>query len=268
MLFRAGTIPWFFHDCFDMMVDFCFWVLEADGLHVAPFEHHTGGDGTLQAAGLDAASWQVWMHKVIGVHSQRKCTWHYSSAQKAKDAWTSLQGETTLREESTSGAFRQALLKSLQQISVDLLPAFAAQPFLPPDFWNGNPKVSKRLGELWEEYTHTQNQRDVHERKSCQEHLNGEWELVSPLGDPHPRYRRNTPEGEVQLVDLWRALEPYQAYLDGLIIYYIEYSQQIDYLVPPLSVVMTLVDGKLDYKDIIPRAVQAAETLATRTASS
>lgn len=263
MVFRAGTIPWFCHDCFDIMVDFCFWVLEADGLHVAPFEHHTGGDGTLQAAGLNAAGWQAWMHEVIGVHGQRKCTWHYGSAQRAKDAWTSLQGETTLREERN-----KALLKSLRQTSFELLPAFLAKPFLPPDFWNGNPEVGQRLGELWEEYTHTPKQRDVCERKSLQEHLNGEWELVSPPGDPHPQYTRKPPEGEVQQVDLWRALEPYQTRLDGLIIYYIEYPQRIDYLVPPLSVVMTLVDGKLDYKDIIPRAVQAAETLATRTTSS
>lgn len=267
MLFRAGTIPWLFHDRFDMMVDFCFWVLEADGLHVAPFDSHTGGDGTLQAAGLDSVSWQAWTHEVIGVLSQRKCTWHYSSAQKAKDAWTSLQGETKSKEERQSEEFRQTLLTSLRQINMDLLPAFAAQPFLPFDFWNGNPDVSKRLGELWEEYTHTQNQRDVHARKSRQEHLNGEWELVSPPGDPHPRHVRKTPEGEVQIFDLWRALEPYQARLDGLIIYYMGYPQQIDYLVPPLSVVMTLVDGKLDYKDIIPRAMQAAETLATRTTS-
>ena len=67
MLFRAGTTPWLFHDQFDMMIDFCFWILEADGLLVAPFDHHTGGDSTLQAPGLDAASWQVWMHEVIGV---------------------------------------------------------------------------------------------------------------------------------------------------------------------------------------------------------
>lgn len=134
MLFLAGTIPWFFDDHFDLMVDFCFWVLEADGLHVAPFEHHRGGDGTLQAAGLDAASWRGWMHEVVRAKSQRKCAWHYRVAQKAKDAWTALQEETTLREENASESFDQPLLTSLQQISMDLLPAFAAPPFFPADF--------------------------------------------------------------------------------------------------------------------------------------
>lgn len=128
--------------------------------------------------------------------------------------------------------------------------------------------MGKRFVELWEGYLHRQPQRDVHERKRHQEHLNGEWELVSSPGDPHPLHRRKSPAGEVQRADLWRALEPYQAHLDGLIISYLEYPQQIDYLVPPLSVVLTLVDGKLDYQKIIPRAVQAAETLARRTTSS
>lgn len=123
MLFRTGTIPWLFHDRFDMMVDFCSWVLEADGLHAAPFDSHTGGDGTLQAAGLDAASWQAWTHEVISVLSRRKCAWHYSSAQKAKDAWTSLQGETKSNEERQSKDFHQTFLKSLRQINMDLLPA-------------------------------------------------------------------------------------------------------------------------------------------------
>lgn len=268
MLFRPGTIPWLFYDRFDIVVDFCFWVLEADGMHVAPFDSHTGGDGTLQAAGLDAAGWQTWTHEVIAVGSQRKCTWHYTYAQKANDAWTSLHGETLSKEERQSKEFRQTLLTSIRQICLDLLPAFQARPCFPADFWKGNPEVRKRLGEFWEEYSHIQNQRDVHARKNRQEHLNGEWEMVSPPGDPHPQSRRNIPEGEAQISDLWYALEPYRTRLDGLILHYLEYPQQIDYLVPPHSVVMTLVGGKLDYKEIIPRAVQAAETLATRTAFS
>ncbi len=92
--------------------------------------------------------------------------------------------------------------------------------------------------------------------------------MISPPGDPHPLSQRTFPAGEMQKSDVWRALAPYQARLGGLIVHYIDYPRQIDYLVPPLTVVLTLVDGKLDYKEILPRVVQAAETLATSTPSS
>jgi hypothetical protein len=51
---------WLFHFDFSSLVDFCVWVLEWDGLHVPPFDHHAGGTGDLRAAGLTAAGWWKW----------------------------------------------------------------------------------------------------------------------------------------------------------------------------------------------------------------
>lgn len=65
-MFRAGTKnPWFFSSGFNMMVDFCVWVLETDGLQVAPFDRHPAGDGALRARGFDAPGWRAWVIAVV-----------------------------------------------------------------------------------------------------------------------------------------------------------------------------------------------------------
>jgi hypothetical protein len=45
-------------------LDFCVWVLERDGLRVAPFDRHDDGDGSLRAAGMTAAAWRAWLGRV------------------------------------------------------------------------------------------------------------------------------------------------------------------------------------------------------------
>ena len=38
-------------------IDFCVWVLEKDGLRVAPFDQHPDGDGSLRSRGMTAEAW-------------------------------------------------------------------------------------------------------------------------------------------------------------------------------------------------------------------
>jgi hypothetical protein len=44
---------------------FCVRALVIDGLAVAPFDRHTGGDGRLREVGLDADAWRGWLASVI-----------------------------------------------------------------------------------------------------------------------------------------------------------------------------------------------------------
>lgn len=46
-------------------VDFCVWVLQADGLRVPPFDRHPAGDGSLQAVGLTPDIWRAWLAGVL-----------------------------------------------------------------------------------------------------------------------------------------------------------------------------------------------------------
>ncbi len=46
-------------------LNFCVRALRLDGLRVAPFDAHPGGNNTLRERGLDAAAWRAWVTEVI-----------------------------------------------------------------------------------------------------------------------------------------------------------------------------------------------------------
>lgn len=81
-MINLGTeeIPWGFHIGFNIMVDFCVWVLEIDGLHVPPFDRHPDGNGTLRARGMDASAWQEWVAMVVATQDQRLIPFCYERA--------------------------------------------------------------------------------------------------------------------------------------------------------------------------------------------
>lgn len=60
----------YYHASYTEDVDFCVWTLLADGLHVPGFNAHTGGDGSLRAAGLTAASWHNWIAERVDVEAR------------------------------------------------------------------------------------------------------------------------------------------------------------------------------------------------------
>lgn len=50
---------------FNCWIDLCIWVLEIDGLRVAPFEHHPEFTGNLQQLGLTPSVWRSWFERVV-----------------------------------------------------------------------------------------------------------------------------------------------------------------------------------------------------------
>lgn len=105
---------WHYAIGFDLDVDFCFWILERDGLQIPPFDRHVEGDGLVRAAGLDLASWSSWFGRVMAAVAERHDI-VTSSRTKASDF---------------------ARLRALE----------------PPALWDGAPAVGKLLVELDEEY--------------------------------------------------------------------------------------------------------------------
>lgn len=115
-MFRLGTEnPWFCSAATDRDVDFCIWVLEADGLRVPPFEYHTGGDGNLRAAGLDRESWRSWVEGMIRLKDQH----HYASQkytlQTANDAIRLLLEQGGLPNEPQSEEAQQYISTHQQE---------------------------------------------------------------------------------------------------------------------------------------------------------
>ena len=50
---------------FNYAINFCIWILEIDGLQVAPFNHHPKGNGSLSKKGMDEFSWKNWRKRLL-----------------------------------------------------------------------------------------------------------------------------------------------------------------------------------------------------------
>jgi hypothetical protein len=131
MHFLGTKNPWSFSYGFNMMVDFCIWVLETDGLRVTPFDQHPEGDSSLRTAGLDAGSWLSWLVHVVNLQYQQ---------------------DQAFQHGPRNGPFTHEDWQSV------LIPA--AQN--PPDAWTGNDAVKNRLAELWKQYGPISNERQHH----------------------------------------------------------------------------------------------------------
>jgi hypothetical protein len=111
----------------------------------------------------------------------------------------------------------------------------------PLEVLSGNVELGERLRELWARYQLIAEQRFLWEKDFRTDH-NG-------------------------TTNLWQALSPYHTRLDSLLIHFVGYPQESVYLVPPRSIIMTIVHGHLDDEDFRLRTLQAAETLASGLSS-
>ena len=200
---QVGTTdPWLFRYGFNMMVDFCVWVLEQDGLQVDPFNAHPEGDRTLRSAGLQAQEWRLWTDKVVQLQHQQA----------------------------------QALP---QQVQGGLNPSSFILPDAhnPPASWPGSAGVRARLDQLWEQYKPLSNA-----RRSWERPLAKQWRPIA--------------------YQLWQDLQPYQVRLPALTLHLVEYPRLVEYVLPPVSVILTIVDNQLSGEDFRLRVLHAAESLA------
>lgn len=112
----------------------------------------------------------------------------------------------------------------------------------PPSAWVGPSAVREYLTELWEIYGPVSN-----ERRGWEERLAMKWAQELPK--------------------LWYDLKPYQTRLATLTIHLTSYPKAIDYLIPPTSGIITVVDGQLDSLTFRDRVLHIAESLAANSDS-
>lgn len=252
-MFRLGEEnPWFFHTETDRNVDFCIWVLEVDGLRVPPFEYHAEGNGSLRAAGLDEESWQEWVTELIRRNDQSSYTAQKQSVQTTNEVFRTLLAKAGLPNDPHSEIVQDYLQTHPQEFTQLLIQAQQAQPgrffphsTTPLEAWSGSPEIGERLRELWVRYEAIAKQRFT-------------WEK-----DFQADQRTNRKGTK----SLWQALSPYHTRLDSLMIHFVGYSQESVYLVPPRSIIMTVVHGHLDDEDFRTRTLRAAETLTSDLSS-
>jgi hypothetical protein len=104
---------------FNSMIDFCVWLLEEDGMQLAPFDRHPGGHGLLRTMGIDPVAWRRWLHHIVLLQAEPEPAssrlWHHSHLSSSAGLHTAPQ-------------------------------------FDPPALWTGRPHLRAWLGGLWQHY--------------------------------------------------------------------------------------------------------------------
>lgn len=231
-MFHLETIdPWFLRYDFNMPIDFCIWTLETDGLRVSPFDQHHEGDGSLRAAGLDAQGWRAWLTEVVQLQYQVE-----HAFQQQLRVW---HAEVRRHYQQSSQVHQSFTPPHLPPPNIS--PMQIAEAHNPPAAWTGNAEGGKRLEELWEHY--------------------------KPISNERKAWRWGNAGGDQATKRLWDDLQPYHTQLETLLIHFVAYPLEVDSLVPPVSVIMTIVNGYLDGETLRTRILSAAEKLATSSTS-
>ncbi|MBO0789669.1 MAG: hypothetical protein J2P36_01795 [Ktedonobacteraceae bacterium] len=146
-----------------------------------------------------------------------------------KEQWQEWIAHIVNRQEQ----FHSALLQSPSQGIV--VPPFSSSD--PSTSWPGNERTRGRLQALWQQY-------------------------LPQAGKQKKRVRMLAQQLQGFDQQLWNDLQVYQTRLPSLIFYLIEYRQSVIYPVPPHSLVVSLVNGSLEVKDLCRRIGQQVERLA------
>ena len=230
-MFRVGTKnPWSFSQGFNRPIDFCVWALEVDGLRVPPFEQHPDGDGSLRAAGLDIEIWRTWFERVV--------TLQYEFAKALQE-----QGKRLLKERQQRGSSASMILNPRAEQWRQLVPTVHA----PVEAWPGNSAVRARLAELHEHYGPIANERS-------------KWEIPRS----HQWFKAERQMQQASGTRLYDQLRAYHTRLPTLLFHFISYPQSLDYLVSPVSVIMSATADYPDFAAFRTRALAAAAELASK----
>jgi hypothetical protein len=243
-------IPWRIDHGFNPDVDFCIWVLELDGLHVPTFDQHSQGNSQLQTKGIDTKSWCNWLSTVVALQDSILQWNKYSQNQQLfiEEQLTTFKTMHSRLVQQTEWSNEQINLTTLRSILdihvisyeqqyqaaarlVSHLPgtfkSYLARPF---DAFLGSPTVRELLFSLWQRY-----------------------ELIwdkERLKDARIQGEQTRLTGETSTI--WQDLQ----YLN---IYVVNYPTPVEYLVPPVSVIVSFAN------ELVPKS-DAFDQFVMRTA--
>lgn len=219
--------PWALKESFSPEIDFCIWVLEVDGLRVPPFDRHAEGDGSLRARSMNAEDWQSWVTRIVLLLDQR-LLWHIEDQQSS--VASSLKKLKAWQEQQ----YQQAATAVRQIYGESHPPNIWISN--PSDIWDGEPSVGELLRELWSRYQSVFGEREN----------NWSEQLVQAPGSQR----------------LYDALIPYQTRIASLALYLVAYPEPVEYLVPPVSAILSVNNERSGSDTFKERVVHAAEGLA------
>lgn len=219
---------WVIDSAFDPIADFCIWTLESDGLHAPPFDQHSQGNVALQAGGLDAELWLLWINKAVLLSNQRI---YWSKQNRRFDA----QDEAYIRFSNWQDWHHQQAVTAARKICGNELPEL---PVFPPTLF---PIASMKelLEEMW-----------MHYRSNIFHSREQKW-------SSHPMSRLLTSRLEETMNSYYS-----DGRLAALDLRFVAYPKSIEYLIPPASIIVSLTEGRSN-DNLVPRVLAALEILAS-----
>jgi hypothetical protein len=209
-------------------VDFCVWVLEADGLKVPPFDKHAHGSKLLRRKGLDSSSWQNWVKGIVLLLDQR-LDWHVENIEiavqtflnsKSCESWKEFTRQDGHSDSDVARAVKELFLRGEERFqsaaaAAKLHLGFEVQqkrPYSPVELWQGSLGVKEVLQEMWEEY-----QTGVKQRRAGYPYTSGNNFILRTAN--------------------------YSSYSEDrvLMVYLVDYPELIEYSVPPCSVIVSIM---------------------------
>jgi hypothetical protein len=194
-----GGDSWTFGTSTDLTIDFCVWVLQVDGLRVAPFDRHPDGDGRLRDIGLNETDWRVWFAEMVRKRPAR-------GESLPPDPVPEDDLDLLYSPEPPSAEDVERYRKRLQDRT-------------PAGQWHGNPAISNELLRLWIDYVRRRSQQS---RESCARRPRERMRLP-------PEAQRTQGAGQRRL---WTAIQRYRP-LPPLDLLIVTYPARIVQVFPP-----------------------------------
>lgn len=274
MILEIAKNSWSYNEDFNLKIDFCIWTLKLDGLHVPPFDKHPEGNRVLRDVGLDAEAWRAWFAKVVATQDplllgsktyeeqQERIKAYLTSMRAAKS-----QLKLKINEQAERTWLENHLLNQNQQYQ---LAAARAEPFCrrcePPNIWLGNPEVGELLWDLWQHYLIMREEESFKQFEQWQqaEQMSGMRKLWQGVLNSW----RGVLNGSQHAANkLYRELQQYHTRLATLNIYQVDYPAAVEYLVPPVSLILPVGNGKRYSDAYRKRVLNGAESLAALSSS-
>ena len=129
---------------------------------------------------------------------------------------------------------RQVVLQKHMLGGQGSLPSEILMASDPPSIWRGNAQVKQHLQELWTQY--------------------------QPVSSTRRKWLRAlTTQIRSAGQQLWHDLQLYQTRLPALMVYFVEYPQQVLLPIPPISIIMTVVNGSMSGEDFRRQILQTVK---------
>ena len=147
-------------------VDFCVWVLQADGLQAGSFRHHADGNGALRARGLTASDWQQWVSRLVVCRDPR-LLWGINfetepdlealdliayGAERGIEVESLEQSQLEVMNQQRSRQGMEQYASAIAQLPEDVSLDDILEGVSAIDLWMGSSEVRSQLEVLWQVY--------------------------------------------------------------------------------------------------------------------